>query len=201
MPNDITNAKNDLERLPTSIFITKWIIDSVPYVFRNNYQNYIIWRHSLAKKLKIDPSDIIITGSACLGFSLNPNKNFRNFGDNSDIDVSIISEYYFNIGWHDLVALSDLSRVNQKIIASIQDHRNRLIYWGTLATDRILPILSFGYEWNNIIVTMNKMDELNGKEIKFRIYKDSKSLRDYLAISVQKRKSFILEAKANERLS
>lgn len=89
MPRDIELVKQELESSTTSIFITKWILEHTPYVFEDYETEYISWRHEIAEKLRIDARDIIITGSASLGFSLNPNKNFKSFDKKSDIDISI----------------------------------------------------------------------------------------------------------------
>lgn len=106
MPRDIELVKQELESSTTSIFITKWILEHTPYVFEDYETEYISWRHEIAEKLRIDARDIIITGSASLGFSLNPNKNFKSFDKKSDIDISIISHHYFDVAWHDLIHLS-----------------------------------------------------------------------------------------------
>ena len=103
MPRDIELVKQELESSTTSIFITKWILEHTPYVFEDYETEYISWRHEIAEKLRIDARDIIITGSASLGFSLNPNKNFKSFDKKSDIDISIISHHYFDVAWHDLI--------------------------------------------------------------------------------------------------
>lgn len=96
MSEDTNDARRELESLPTSTFITKWIFEHTPFIFSDSMTDYISWREALAMKFKVDPSDIIITGSACLGFSINPGKNFKIFNDDSDIDVSIVSNYYFD---------------------------------------------------------------------------------------------------------
>lgn len=83
MPRDIELVKQELESSTTSIFITKWILEHTPYVFEDYETEYISWRHEIAEKLRIDARDIIITGSASLGFSLNPNKNFKSFDKKS----------------------------------------------------------------------------------------------------------------------
>lgn len=189
--------KNDLLSLPPSVFATKWYFDAVPFVFENKYQQYIEWRHELASNINVDPSDIIITGSASLGLSLNPHKNFKVFDAQSDVDVCIFSEYYFSIAWHDLLNLS-LVNLNYKMSSAVKEHRSRFIYWGTIATDQILPLLSFGSQWGRIIPQMNKYDALTDREINFRIYRDRQSFRRYLLTSIEDRRTVLLEAKSNE---
>ena len=129
--------------------------------------------------MRIDARDIIITGSASLGFSLNPNKNFKSFDKKSDIDISIISHHYFDVAWHDLIHLSPAG-ISPKMKTALEDHRKRLIYWGTVATDKILPLLSFGGEWDRIIKTCQLPEPLVDHEINFRIYKDALSIRNYI---------------------
>lgn len=182
MPRDIELVKQELESSTTSIFITKWILEHTPYVFEDYETEYISWRHEIAEKLRIDARDIIITGSASLGFSLNPNKNFKSFDKKSDIDISIISHHYFDVAWHDLIHLSPAG-ISPKMKTALEDHRKRLIYWGTVATDKILPLLSFGGEWDRIIKTCQLPEPLVDHEINFRIYKDALSIRNYIALS------------------
>ena len=135
--------KNDLVTVSSDVFITRRIIDAVPFAFSKDYDEYIEWRHSLSQELRIDPGDILVTGSAGLGISFNPYKNFGAFNADSDIDVCIISEYFFGIAWHDLIHIKRNNLPNKMAVA-LNDHRKRLIYYGTIATDKILPLLSFG---------------------------------------------------------
>lgn len=191
MPRDIELVKQELESSTTSIFITKWILEHTPYVFEDYETEYISWRHEIAEKLRIDARDIIITGSASLGFSLNPNKNFKSFDKKSDIDISIISHHYFDVAWHDLIHLSPAG-ISPKMKTALEDHRKRLIYWGTVATDKILPLLSFGGEWDRIIKTCQLPEPLVDHEINFRIYKESQKMK---ALSGQRSPSRIYPKK------
>lgn len=69
MDHELALIRDELEKLPASFFITKWILEHLPYIFNGHETEYIHWREGIASKLRIDPSDIIITGSAALGFS------------------------------------------------------------------------------------------------------------------------------------
>lgn len=53
----------------------------------------------IATKLNIHFNDISIFGSAKIGFSLNPDKNFRNFHKGSDIDIVLVSSELFYRFW------------------------------------------------------------------------------------------------------
>lgn len=190
MTRNISQIKQELESLPTSFFVTKWIFEAPPHIFVSKEECFILWRENIAKELRIDPSDILITGSAALGFSLSPHKNFKEFDDKSDIDVSIISHHYFEIAWHDLLHTNRI-HLPPNMRAALDDHRSRLIYWGTIATDKILPLLSFGSDWNRIINESKCLPELENRDINFRIYKDKLAVRNYLSLSVDERKKCI----------
>lgn len=192
MVHEADIIKKDLLALHPSVFATKWYFDTVPFIFENQYDQYLGWRHELADKINIDPSDIVITGSGGLGISLSPQKNFKIFNENSDIDICIFSEYYFSVAWHDLLSLS-LRSLDYKMITAIKEHKSKYIYWGTIATDQILPVLSFGAQWGRIIPHMKKYKALEDHEINFRIYRDRLSFRRYLLTSVENRRAALLE--------
>lgn len=77
---------------------------------------------------------------------------------------------------------------------SIEDHRKRLIYWGTIATDKILQILPFAQTWITALDEMKKIDPTKDREINLRIYRDFESLRAYQKTSLNKLKDLILKS-------
>lgn len=192
MDKDLETIKEYMISEPVSTFITKWILESTPYIFKDKDAEYIRWRELIADKLKIDPCNIYITGSASLGFSLNPNKSLKPFDNESDVDVSIVSNHFFDVAWYDLLH-ENRSNLSWKMKNAIDDHRNRLIYWGTIATDKILPLLSFGAERDKIIQESRIYDFLENRDINFRIYKDTSAIRNYLTSSVNSCKNYLLE--------
>lgn len=60
-------------------------------------------KHKISCKFGIHPNEVILTGSAKLGFSIAPNKNYRDFNEESDIDIAIISNKLFEKFWFDLL--------------------------------------------------------------------------------------------------
>lgn len=171
----------------TSFLCSKWIIDRTPHIFETDRRSFLKWKEELSKKLLIDSKSIIFTGSSSVGFSLNPTKNFKLFDENSDIDLAIISEFYFDVSWRFLRNLGTKRfDLTPKQKAAIEDHVTRLIYWGTIATDKILEILPFGREWEFILLEMSKFEPINNRVINIRIYKDFESLRQYQVNNLKK---------------
>ena len=106
---------SDLKNKPLSLVFSKWILDKTPHIFEGDKVKGIEWRERLSEDLGVDSHALSIIGSAALGFSLNPNKNFRYFDENSDIDLSIISHHHFEIGWNYLRNLgTELYKLNAK---------------------------------------------------------------------------------------
>jgi hypothetical protein len=172
--------KDDLVTAEISFITSKWITERVPHIFSNDLENYIRWKEQLSSKIGVDSKSIVITGSASVGFSLNPDKNLRTFSDASDIDIAIVSQYYFDISWHFLRNLgTKMYSYSPKEKNAIEDHRKRLIYWGTIATDKIIQILPFGLQWVIALDEMANIEPTKGRQINARIYKDFEALRAY----------------------
>jgi hypothetical protein len=130
--------------------------------------------------LSVDPKNIVIVGSAGLGFSLNPIKNYKIFDERSDIDIAVISHYHFDIAWFELRHLGTKRlMLNSQERISVNEHVNRLIYWGTIATDKILQLFSFKNEWQKGIDESKRSNSVFNRDINFRIYNDYDSLRAY----------------------
>ena len=77
--------KGDIDK-----FIEKNIIDVVPFVFDGDEGRYFDFRKRVADKFNIDPANVYIVGSGCLGFSYQ--NGGRAFSLESDIDVAIVDE-------------------------------------------------------------------------------------------------------------
>lgn len=171
---------NQLIEEPPEHLASVWILDRIPYPFEGDAKKFALWRKELADQIEVDASELIITGSGAFGISLNPNKNFRYFDKNSDIDVAIVSEYFFNTAWRHLRNIgSDIHKLPPAAKQSVSDHVKKYIYWGTIATDKLLPYLPFGKKWGIALGTMAKNEATYGRTIKARIYKDFDSLRAY----------------------
>ncbi len=187
----------DLISNPVDMTTSSWIIERVPYIFSENRELYLRWKHELSKKINVDSAAILLTGSSAVGISLNPNKNYSPFSDASDIDIAIISDYYFSLAWYFLRNLgASRYSYSQTIKQSIDDHVKRYIYWGTIATDKIISILPFGKAWTIAINEMKKITPTIDKDIKLRIYKDFECLRYYQSSCLKKLRNTLLDEEA-----
>lgn len=186
---------DDLKNLNPNKFLEYRLLETIPHVFSGNFPNYLYWKSKLSSSIKVDSKAILIIGSSCLGISINPNKNFKLFDETSDIDIAIISQYFFDVSWRHIRNIgSKYHSYNPVIQSSIKDHQDRLIYWGTIATDKILPILPFNTEWTNAVKIMKNIEPTKDRVINFRIYKDFESLRSYQINGLEKLRLKLQEA-------
>ena len=177
----------DLAQSTPLAFSSRRLLECVPVIFGGDRQAHIDWKAKLAGQLGIDAYAMIIVGSACCGVSLNPNKNFKPFGAASDIDVAVISSFYFDTSWHWLRNLGALRyRLPVRAQASVDDHVTRLIYYGTVATDKILQFLPFGRSWVLALNEMAATTPTEGRDVKVRLYRDFEALREYHVQSLRR---------------
>ncbi|MEW6100764.1 MAG: hypothetical protein AB1481_00505 [Candidatus Omnitrophota bacterium] len=93
---DLTAKISDKE------MVNKYISFGTPYIFQDDEIKYHQLKQIVATRYKTHNNDIIMIGSAKLGFSIAPRKLWRPFSDISDIDIVIISPELFDEFWKDL---------------------------------------------------------------------------------------------------
>ena len=175
-----------LGKLPAEDFLSTYMFDRTPHVFDGNRDAFLAWKKALSRAIEVDPACIMFVGSAALGVSLNPSKGFKPFDDHSDIDVGVISHYHFTVAWRYLRTQGHRRmKVDHKTLVAWDEHVTRLIYWGTIATDKLLGILPFGKQWLDALSVMAGVAPAAGRDINLRIYSDYEALRAYQQLSVQ----------------
>lgn len=169
-----------LTALSPSQFVEEFLFDRIPHIFSGRRQQFIDWKRTLGEKLDVDPACITLVGSAATGISLNPNKNFKAFGEDSDVDVAVVSSLHFNIAWRYLRMNGNRRySVDARTRNSWNEHASRYVYWGTIATDRLLGVLPFGLAWLQAASIAGQITPIDGKTVNMRIYTDFDSLRGY----------------------
>jgi hypothetical protein len=179
--------KTHLRELEPSTFASKYIFESIPHVFGGDVDAYIAWKSAFGAGIAVDPRAIAITGSASVGISLNPFKGLKAFDGTSDVDVAVVSFHHFEVAWRHLrlMTSAERGRLTERQREAVRAHVDRFIYWGTVATDRIIEILPFHLRWTVALNDMAGMHPTAGREINARIYRDFESLRAYQLTSVQ----------------
>lgn len=84
------------------LIIDRYLLFGTPYLFEDNEDSYFSLKAEIADFFKIKQTQVYIVGSAKLGFSISPNKRFKHFDEESDIDVAVIDSGLFLQYWRKL---------------------------------------------------------------------------------------------------
>jgi hypothetical protein len=174
-----------------SALVGRLIIDRVPVVFDGDADAYRDWREEMASRLSVDPCNVFVVGSACVGCSVSPYKDWNPFGPHSDVDIAVISSYHFDLAWRTMRQFrrADLNGAEWR---EIEFHRTNYIYWGCIATDKILGRMPFAKEWLEAATLAASLGPTANREINFRVYRDVGSLRDYTINGLRRIKAEML---------
>ena len=89
--------KTDLTTLEAKQIIRKWLLSGSAHVLTDDEEFEL--KDRTAEHFSVEYSEVTLVGSGKLGFSLVPGKRYRSFGDESDLDLAIISERLFTKVW------------------------------------------------------------------------------------------------------
>lgn len=161
-------------------FVTARLFEGPPAIWPEELE-YVRWRHLVATRLDVDPMGIQLVGSARLGYSINPHKDFKVFDNNSDLDIAVISPELFERAWEELRLLIEHQRFNDR-----KNYLRKLVFEECIALDFALPALSFGEHWSQ---ARDSFAQSLGRplidcSINYRLYRSHKALRVYQLKSV-----------------
>ena len=91
--------KADLESLTSKQIACKYLLGGKSSVLSEH--QFFELRDRVANHFRVEFSEVILVGSAKIGFSLAPKKRYREFCDESDIDIAVISEKIFTQAWQE----------------------------------------------------------------------------------------------------
>lgn len=164
--------------------INRHIFEGNPYVFRNSPKDLDTLKNHLASKLPIMKPNIAVIGSAKLGFSLNPDTFFRQFSDDSDIDIAIVDDALFDkvwmavLGWNYPRRLMTLGKLDGEWMRT----RRKEIYWGWFVPDQItyeglsfphalMSVRDISTNWFNAFQSFSQYQEFSRRQISGRLYR------------------------------
>ena len=139
-------------------------------------QDYDDFKLYLSKKLDIHVNNIAIVGSAKLGFSLSPDKDYKVFNEESDIDLVIVSEKIYKASWMAFIELQ--SKDYLPIYAPIAKN----IFKGFVSLKEIDIRSEFFEQWERKVRPLKKdFQTVFGIEndINYRVYDSWESVERY----------------------
>jgi hypothetical protein len=176
-----------------SASVLPWIDDcflrSDPYAFKDIANGFRSTAALIAQELDVDRNGIFCIGSGAVGLSLNPDKlsdgGLKKYDDESDLDLAVISEVYFETAWRDLrrAAQPTTEYMDTTVKQYIQWQKKRF-FDGAILANRLLPALSFAPTWEISLVRIQEhISRLFEREVSIGlwIYRDYWSLRNYIS--------------------
>jgi hypothetical protein len=89
--------KQDLGILDPGLIVQKHVLYGDCFIL--DQDSYFNLKHEVAGKFDLHSSEVLLVGSGKLGFSIAPEKRYRPFMDESDIDLALISPSLFDRIW------------------------------------------------------------------------------------------------------
>ena len=82
--------------------VQRYITHGASFVFDEDEDKHFRLKKLISDNFNLSPENVIMVGSAKLGFSIAPSKLWKSFDEESDIDMVIVSDVIFDDFWVDL---------------------------------------------------------------------------------------------------
>ena len=173
--------KEDLSVLSPIQIVRKHIIYGESCILSQD--KYFDLRSEIAERFQLHPNEVLVVGSAKLGFSIVPDKLYCPFRDESDIDVVIVSSKLFDEIWE-----------------AVFNYKEAVGYWpeykkfteylfrGWIRPDKLPPSTVFqaGKDWWDFFREVTRSGMYGDYKIAGGLYKSWFFLENYQRICVQK---------------
>ena len=174
----ITAFKEDLDKLSDNVMVQKHISFGESYILSSD--QYFELKQDVSEKFRTHSSQVILVGSAKLGFSIAPEKRFRPFGDDSDLDVAIISDVLFDSLWAEAFEFWTYRRH-----WASQDAFQNYLFRGWLRPD-CLPSEESKNQWFEFFRELTGSEKYGRYKISAGVYKSWRFFESYQQIAVAK---------------
>jgi hypothetical protein len=147
-----------------------------------DHDKYYNLKAEVAEHFSIHPSEVLIVGSAKMGFSIAPNKRFRIFHDSSDIDVAIISNNLFDIIWQQV-----FDYWNESGIWEGSDIFMSYLFRGWIRPDKLPPYKTFNIrkDWWEFFRKLTQRQSYGPYKVAAGLYKSWYFFESYQSICVK----------------
>lgn len=170
----IKKFRDDLLQYDVANLVQRYITYGDCYALSND--EYFALKQQVAQNFKIHPAEVIVIGSAKLGFSIASAKRYREFGNSSDIDVALCSRPLFDEFWRDV--FDYWARGEQW--AELGEFR-KYLFRGWMRPDKLPPSNSFtrSKEWWEFFRNLTATRSFGPCKITGALYSDWHYLEAY----------------------
>lgn len=137
---------------------------------------YFDLRSEVAERYEVHPNEVLVVGSAKLGFSIAPNKRYRHFADTSDIDVVIVSSKLFDQIWRSVYHFWSQGGYWERA-----GHFKKYLFQGWIRPDKLPPASTFLFanEWWAFFNQLSASGKYSMYKIAGALYRDWYFLEAY----------------------
>ncbi|SRR5258707_1535843 len=182
----IAKFKNDLPTLDNSTLVRKYITFGDSYLL--DEEQHFSLRVMISKQFEIHPSEVLVVGSAKMGFSIAENKRYRPFNDRSDIDIAIISEDLFNKIWRLVFDFWEENENTDSIVYwAKENHFKDYLFRGWIRPDKLPPASKFDLSkrWWEFFRKLTNEGSYGPYKISAGLYKSWYYLERYQSICIK----------------
>jgi hypothetical protein len=169
--------KADLTSCSVSKIVRKVLTSTDSYILTNDL--YYDLKEQVAEHFNIHPSVVLMVGSGRLGFSLAPEKRYRFFCNESDIDMTIVSAELFDRVW-ELVVEYQGDWPERRAF-------QHYLFNGWIRPDKLPQAGSFDFtaEWWNFFKALTSCGKYGEYKITAGIYRSWYFIEKYQGIRVK----------------
>ncbi len=176
----LNQFKEDLNKFSSIQIVRKYIIFGECCIL--SHQDYFDLRSEVAENFGLHPNQVLVVGSAKLGFSVAPKNRYREFSDNSDIDVAIVSSTLFEQFWKDVYNYL----YEGPYWPEYREFANYL-FRGWIRPDKLpqSSIFDLREKWWNFFQSVTRSGRYGDYKIRGALYRSYFFLENYQKISIQ----------------
>lgn len=160
----------------------------MPIPWNDSQSSYDEWRQEIAELIGVHATELLVVGSAQLGYSISPKQIFKPFTqnnspDSSDIDLAVVNHQLFEKAWQELRTLFHEDRLTD----DTRGYTRKLLMEECIPLDHILEFFSFGPKWSKAAdagIEKLKTDFWDAT-INYRLYRNMEALHRYQEKAVQ----------------
>lgn len=180
----IQDFRNELRSADSQALVQRRITHGSCHVLSED--QYFGLKDAVAKEYGLHHSQVVVVGSAKLGFSIAPKKRYRPFTETSDIDVAFASPQLYDNFWRD--TFDYWARGGEW--ENLSDFR-RYHFRGWLRPDKLpdTPAFSRSRDWWNFFRSLAGSGKYGSIKITGALYKDWHFLESYQQVCFEQCKN------------
>jgi len=167
------------------------VFGGIPHVFESDPDAWDFLRGGLSSALACEQEDVLVVGSAKMGYSLAPRKYGRPFLATSDIDVIVISAALYDEVWHAVLKWHYRRRHRLPPPDRAWDEQRRDdMYWGYLnpvgfkyrgltRSAQLRPAMRVSTAWFNAFQGLSRTPAFAGRKVNGRLYRTRQHALSY----------------------